>query len=84
MTGYVSPGQGVDLLSLSRNPGILLGSDPSGQDPEQSGLELSEQTALILVEVGVLPSVQVHRVLSNIRDEEQGLNILNLKCKDKT
>ena len=69
----------MDLLSFNRNDGNLDGSDPSGQDPEQSGPELSEQTALILVEVGVLPSVQVHRDLSNLWDEEHQLNILNLK-----
>ena len=51
---------------MSKNRGVLLGSDPSGQDPAQSGLDLSEQTGLILVEVGALPSVQVHRVLSKV------------------
>ena len=73
----------MDLLSFIRNFGSLLGSDPSGQDPEQSGRELSEQTALTLVEVGVLPSVQVHRDFSKTREEEQGLNILNIKNKDQ-
>ena len=51
---------------MSKNLGSLVGSDPSGQDPEQSGLELSEQTALILTEVGALPSAQEHRDLSKV------------------
>ena len=36
------------------------GSEPSGQDPAQSGWELSAQAGLTLVEVGELPSAHLH------------------------
>ena len=45
---------------FSRNLGRLEGSEPSGQDPAQSGWELSAQAGLTLVEVGELPSAHLH------------------------
>jgi len=77
MTGNVLFGQGVDLVNISKNFGVLLGSDPSGHAPEQSGLDWSSHTALILLEVGVLPSAQEHRDLSKVCAAEQELYFLN-------
>ena len=66
---------------MRRNLGIELGLDPSGHAPEQSGLELSEHSALTRVDVGLLPSVQVQRDESNTWEAGQREKILNLRKK---